>query len=95
MPLILTLIAAYLLVNAVSFLAYYHDKRSAKHSVWRTPEKTLLALAFFGPFGAFVAMHVFRHKTQKPKFRLVPLFLVLHVALAVLFGVGVLWIPLS
>lgn len=77
-----TLITAYLLVNAVAFLAYYHDKRSAKRSAWRTPEKTLLAIAFFGPFGAYAAMRLFRHKTQKPIFRLVPLFLCLHIVLA-------------
>lgn len=78
----LAVIAAYLLANAASFLAYYRDKRSAKHSAWRTPEKTLLVLALLGPFGAVAAMRAFRHKTQKPLFRLVPLFLCLHLALA-------------
>jgi uncharacterized membrane protein YsdA (DUF1294 family) len=79
---VLAAIAVYLLINAVAFFAYYRDKRSAKRSAWRTPEKTLLVIALFGPFGAFGAMHAFRHKTQKPLFRLVPFFLCLHLVLA-------------
>ena len=43
-----------------------------------------VAFAFFGPLGALAAMRVFRHKTQKAKFRLVPLFLCLHVGIVVL-----------
>ncbi|KAF5087704.1 DUF1294 domain-containing protein [Methanoculleus horonobensis] len=80
----------YALVNAVSFIAYYHDKKSAEKNAWRTPEKTLLALALFGPFGAFAAMRAFRHKTQKGKFRLVPLFLCLHLVLAAALVMGLL-----
>lgn len=82
MTLIPALVTVYLLINVASFLAYYHDKRSAKRSAWRTPEKTLLGIAFFGPLGAYAAMRLFRHKTQKPVFRLVPLFLCLHLVLA-------------
>lgn len=79
MTIVAAVIAVYLFVNLVAFIAYYRDKRQAKRSAWRTPEKRLLILAFFGPFGAFVAMRVFRHKTQKWVFRLVPLFLSLHL----------------
>ncbi|HQD26521.1 MULTISPECIES: DUF1294 domain-containing protein [Methanoculleus] len=78
-------IAIYLTINAAAFLAYYSDKRSARRSAWRTPEKTLLVMALLGPFGALFAMRLFRHKTQKGKFRLVPLFLCLHIVLAVAF----------
>ncbi|ABN58333.1 MULTISPECIES: DUF1294 domain-containing protein [Methanoculleus] len=84
----LAAIAVYLLANAVSFIAYYRDKRSAKRSAWRTPEKTLLVIALFGPFGAFAAMRAFRHKTQKPLFRLVPFFLFLHLVLATALVTG-------
>jgi len=90
MPFLPAAALVYLIANALAFSVFSLDKRSAKRSLRRTPERVLLILAFFGPFGAFTAMHAFRHKTQKPKFRLVPLFLILHVALAVLFGVGVL-----
>lgn len=83
------LAAAYLLVNIVAFLAYYRDKRSAERAVWRTPERSLLLFALIGPFGAFAAMQVFRHKTQKPKFRLVPLFVCLHLGIAAAFVLGI------
>jgi uncharacterized membrane protein YsdA (DUF1294 family) len=73
---------AYILANALTFVAYLYDKRSAEKSGWRTPERRLLALALIGPFGAFGAMHLFRHKTRKGKFRLVPFFLCLHLAAA-------------
>ena len=79
---VLAAIAVYLLVNVTVFAAYRHDKRSAEMSAWRIPEKNLLALALFGPFGATAAMRWFRHKTQKAKFRLVPVFLCLHLILA-------------
>ncbi|WP_332448492.1 DUF1294 domain-containing protein [Methanoculleus sp.] len=85
MSLLPAAIAAYILVNAVAFLAYYRDKRLAEKAAWRTPESRLLALALIGPFGAFAAMQAFRHKTQKPKFRLVPLFVCLHLAIAAAF----------
>ncbi len=67
---VVAVIAVYLLVNLVSFITYYRDKRLAERSAWRIPEKRLLTLAFFGPFGAFAAMRMFRHKTQKRVFRL-------------------------
>jgi uncharacterized membrane protein YsdA (DUF1294 family) len=41
----------------------------------------LLSLAAIGPFGAYVAMKVFRHKTRKTKFILVPLMIVVHLAI--------------
>jgi len=39
-------------------------------------------------FGAFAAMRLFRHKTQKAKFRLVPLFLCLHLVLFAALALG-------
>ncbi|ADN36294.1 protein of unknown function DUF1294 [Methanolacinia petrolearia DSM 11571] len=43
------------------------------------PEKKLLLLSFLGPFGGAFGMKIFRHKTMKLKFKLVYVFLVLHV----------------
>ncbi len=43
-----------------------------------SPENLLLVYALIGPFGAFAAMQIFRHKTLKMKFFLVPGFMVLH-----------------
>lgn len=56
--------------NVPALLAYGWDKRQAVLGRWRVSEKTLLAWAFLGPFGASVAMSVFRHKTRKWLFRL-------------------------
>ena len=82
MPLLPAAAAVSLLANILSFSAFFRDKRSAERTAWRTSERRLLVLAFFGPFGAYAAMRAFRHKTQKAKFRLVPLFLCLHLVLA-------------
>ncbi len=73
----------YLGANLLAATAFAHDKSLAKRNSRRTSENALLLLALFGPFGAFLSMRVFRHKTQKLKFRLVPVFLVLHCALLV------------
>ena len=57
--------AAYLvLLSIITFFAYGADKRKAKKGAYRTKEKTLLGLSFFGgAFGGYPAMLIFRHKT--------------------------------
>jgi len=77
--LILVLTALYLCVNGIAACAFAWDKCKARKNTWRTSENALLVLAFMGPFGAFGAMRLFRHKTLKIKFYLVPVFAVLHV----------------
>jgi uncharacterized membrane protein YsdA (DUF1294 family) len=57
-----------LFVNGAVFLLYAADKRRAATARWRIPEATLLCSALFGPFGAFSAMQILRHKTQKLRF---------------------------
>ncbi|MDD1702256.1 MAG: DUF1294 domain-containing protein [Methanoregula sp.] len=76
----LTVIILYILANLIVFFLYGADKRKARRDAWRIPERILLVAALIGPFGAYGAMLLFRHKTQKIKFWLVPLFLVLHIA---------------
>lgn len=75
----LIVLLVYIVLNIIAFLAFVWDKHKAKEDMWRTRESTLIALAFFGPFGATAGMLAVRHKTQKLKFKLVYLFLVLHV----------------
>jgi uncharacterized membrane protein YsdA (DUF1294 family) len=77
---ILAAVVLYLLVNAVVFFLYASDKRRARNDCWRIPERVLLLAALFGPFGAWAGMRIFRHKTRKAVFYLVPVFLVLHIA---------------
>ncbi|WP_316559959.1 DUF1294 domain-containing protein [Methanimicrococcus stummii] len=76
-------------MNLIAFGAYGFDKAKASMNKWRVTEKTLLILAFFGPFGAYAGMNVFRHKTQKKPFTwAVPLFMLIHL---VLIGAGILF----
>ena len=79
------LLAFLLLVNLLAFALYGIDKLKAKKGAWRIPESTLLLVAFLGgSLGALLGMELFRHKTKHAKFKvLVPLFLILHIALAV------------
>lgn len=72
-------------VNLFAFALYGLDKLKAKRGAWRIPEATLLLIALLGgSAGALLGMELFRHKTKHWKFKiLVPLFLVLHIALAV------------
>lgn len=73
-------LAAYLILNGIVFLIYGVDKYKAVHNKWRIPETTLLVIAVIGVIGAFAGMHVFHHKTRKPKFYVgVPVIFFLEV----------------
>jgi len=87
-------IGLYVFVNAGAFCLYGYDKHAARAGRWRIPESTLLGFGLIGPFGALGAMLLFRHKTRKLKFYLVPAFLVLHV-IGILYLAGVPVLPVS
>ena len=72
-------------INLLAFVMYGIDKKKAINGARRIPEKTLILLAVLGgAIGAFIGMHVFHHKTKKPKFFItVPIFAVLYIALIV------------
>lgn len=74
-----------LAVNVLTFVVFGLDKWKARQGRWRVPEATLLGLAAVGgSVGAWLAMRLFRHKTQKKKFRYgVPVLFVLQVAAVV------------
>lgn len=56
-------------INCTAFVVYGADKAFAKLHSWRVPEMVLLVLAALGgSAGAFIAMQLFRHKTQHLKF---------------------------
>ncbi len=77
-------LAVYLIVmNVIAFIIYGADKAKARRGLWRVSERTLLTLAALGGAGgAWLAMHVFRHKTKHRKFTVcVPLFIVLWGAM--------------
>ena len=76
-----------LAVNVLTFIVYGVDKWKAQRGQWRVPEATLMGLAALGgSVGAWLAMQLFRHKTQKRKFRYgVPALFVLQVAAVVFY----------
>ena len=82
------LVLLFLLVNWAVFLLYAADKRRAVTARWRIPEATLLCSALFGPFGAFSTMQILRHKTQKLRFFVVPLFCLLQILAILWFFTG-------
>lgn len=72
-------------ISAVTAVVTLYDKIAAKKGAWRIPEKTLLLLGFIGGAAAeYAVMQTIRHKTKHKKFMiLLPLFIVLHIGLAV------------
>lgn len=72
-------------INLVTFAVYGADKRRARRSAWRVPEKTLFLLPLLGgSVGALLGMRVFRHKTKHWYFVWgIPLILLAQAALAV------------
>jgi uncharacterized membrane protein YsdA (DUF1294 family) len=71
----------YLALNAFALVIYGLDKGKAMRGGQRIGEGALLFSALLGPFGAYSGMRLFHHKTKKMKFKLVPVFLLLHLAL--------------
>jgi len=73
-------------VNLTVFILFAVDKYAARKNSWRTSEGTLLFLALFGPFGAYLAMKICHHKTRKIIFYLVPVFLFVQLVV-VTYGI--------
>lgn len=74
----------FLILNFVAFIVYAVDKWKAQRDAWRIPESTLLTVAAIAPWGSLAGMYYFRHKTKKPKFKLVWVFAVIHAAVSAL-----------
>jgi uncharacterized membrane protein YsdA (DUF1294 family) len=73
------------ILNIISLLFFGVDKLKSKIGGWRISDLNLLLVALFGSFGAYVGMLLFKHKTRKAKFLLVPIFLFIHLCLIVYF----------
>jgi uncharacterized membrane protein YsdA (DUF1294 family) len=66
------LLLGYFCLSIITFLAYALDKSKARHGAWRTKESTLHFFSLIGGWpGAAVAQQLFRHKSQKRKFRII------------------------
>ena len=77
-----------LLISVISIVLTCYDKAIAnKKNHYRIPEKTLLWLgALGGALFMYLTMRLIHHKTLHKKFMIcLPLFFVLHLAIAVAF----------
>jgi uncharacterized membrane protein YsdA (DUF1294 family) len=83
-----TILLAYFILNLLAFALYGLDKGRAIRGGRRIKEISLLLAALLGPFGAYLGMKIFRHKTKILKFKLVLIFLLLHAALIVFILIG-------
>jgi len=82
------MIVVVVLVNAAAFILYGVDKIRAVNDAWRIPEKRLLRISLFGPFGGWLGMRMFRHKVKKPKFYVgIPFFAIVQL---VIIGIVIL-----
>ncbi|MBQ0046592.1 MAG: DUF1294 domain-containing protein [Prevotellaceae bacterium] len=81
------ILLTYLLaINIITFFVYGIDKWKAKKHKWRTPEKTLLALAAIGgSIGAWCGIKVWHHKTLHKKFKYgVPAIIIVQLVITYL-----------
>jgi len=88
-----SLLAAYAVLSAVTFVVYAVDKSAAERQAWRVPEANLHLLALVGGWpGATLAQQWLRHKSKKAEFRFVHWTVVLGnlCAFVVLASKGVL-----
>lgn len=77
---------ALLALNLWTMLRFWQDKAYAARRQRRIPEKNLLLLAAIGGTpGAFLARHLFRHKTRKQPFS-VYLWLILMLQSGLIIG---------
>jgi len=61
----------FVLINLLTFLLYFIDKRRAIKNKHRISERTLLLFTIFlGGIGAVVGMYLLKHKTRKIKFKI-------------------------
>lgn len=58
-----------LIINLISFVMFFIDKRKAIKDKWRIKESSLHLVSFAGGvYGSIAAMFVFHHKIKKIKF---------------------------
>ncbi|MBQ8524211.1 MAG: DUF1294 domain-containing protein [Clostridia bacterium] len=69
-------------ISLISALITVHDKRAAKRSKRRVPERTLIIFSLIGGSVAmYMTMQLIRHKTRHAKFMIgIPVIIVLQLA---------------
>lgn len=75
-----------IVINLITFLAMWIDKKKAKNGRYRISEQALFTLVLLGGgIGGIAGMYTFRHKTQKPRFVIGFPFILIFEILAALF----------
>ena len=74
-----------IVINLITLLVMYIDKKKAEKSKRRIPEKTLFTLVILGGgIGGIAGMYMFRHKTKKAKFVIgFPLILIFEILVVI------------
>jgi len=74
-----------IVINIITFLAMFIDKKKAEKEKWRIKESTLLLLSVLGgSIGGILGMYIFHHKTQKPRFFIgLPVIIILQILLII------------
>lgn len=77
----------FIIINIITFLAMWIDKKRAKKCKWRISEPTLLTLGILGgSVGGMIGMYTFRHKTKKKRFTIgFPAILLIEIALVIFY----------
>ena len=85
MEIFLCAVTYLIVINLITFLAMFLDKKKAEKGKWRISESTLFMLvAGGGGFGGILGMIVFRHKTKKMRFVIgFPAILILEIIFVV------------
>ena len=78
-----------IIINIITFLAMWLDKRKAKKGKWRISEGALFVLAILGgSIGGIIGMYTFRHKTKKPRFTIgFPTILIIEILIIVFYSI--------
>lgn len=71
----------FLIINIISFILYYIDKRLAIKHKYRIPELVLILFSMIGgSLGSLTSMSLFHHKTKHIKFIIInPIFLFIWI----------------
>ena len=76
------------IINLITFLVMYIDKRKAKKGSFRISEKALFILALIGgSIGGIIGMYKFRHKTKKKIFTIgFPAILIFQIIAIIVYS---------
>ena len=83
--LLLYTLCYFVVINLISFVTMFYDKKQAIKNRYRISEKTLFTLAFLlGGVGIYLGMVIFRHKTKHITFKLfIPIIICINFSILI------------